>query len=183
MVLSRITRCSSGQHGLPLRSSPCWHLPLRYIYIQLITNDPNYRYLQSQKFQALNPYSNCLYSMRKNETDSKNGLYILALVLLASPFYLNDFANLYIKNWRWWLFLDYTGMKLFPFLVTLWLIYSKKMRASEFGLTTQSIPSSLMVFSIVALVGTIIDQNGAQLIAELPGYPPLGGMPAITSPV
>jgi len=121
--------------------------------------------------------------MRKNETDSKNGLYILALVLLASPFYLNDFANLYIKNWRWWLFLDYTGMKLFPFLVTLWLIYSKKMRASEFGLTTQSIPSSLMVFSIVALVGTIIDQNGAQLIAELPGYPPLGGMPAITSPV
>ena len=25
----------------------------------------------------------------------KNGLYILTLVLLASPFYLNDFANLY----------------------------------------------------------------------------------------
>jgi len=121
--------------------------------------------------------------MRENGTDRKNGLYIMAVVLLASPFYLNDFANLYVKNWRWWLFLDYTGMKLFPFLVALWLIYSKKMRASEFGLTTQSVQSFLVVFLIVALVGTVIDQNGTQLIAKLPGYPPLGGMPAITSPV
>ena len=119
----------------------------------------------------------------KMEQTEKNGLYILAAVLLASPFYLNDFANLYIKNWRWWLFLDYTGVKLIPLLVVLWLIYSKKMRASEFGLTTQSMPSPLVVFLIVTLVGTVIDQNGSQLIAKLPGYPPLGGMPAITSPV
>ena len=28
-----------------------------------------------------------------------------------------------------------------------------------------------------------LDQNGYQLIANLPGYSPLGGMPAITSPV
>jgi membrane protease YdiL (CAAX protease family) len=120
--------------------------------------------------------------MQKNETESKNRLYILALVLLASPFYLNDFVNLYVKNWRWWLFLDYAGVKLFPFLVALWLIYSKKMRASEFGLTTQPMPSFLAAFLIVALFGTVIDQNGYQLIAKLPGYPPLGGMPAITSP-
>jgi len=119
----------------------------------------------------------------KNRTDGKNRLYVLAVVLLASPFYLNDFANLYVTNWRWWLFVDYAGVKFFPFLVTLWLIYSKKIRASEFGLTSQSIPSFLVVFLIVALVGTVIDQNGYQLIAKLPGYPPLGGMPAITSPV
>jgi len=121
--------------------------------------------------------------MRENGTDNKNGLYILAVVLLASPFYLNDFASMYVKNWRWWLFIDYAGVKLLPFLVALWLIYSKKMRASEFGLKTQSMPSSLVVFLIVAFVGTVIDQNGYQLIAKLPGYPPLGGMPAITSPV
>jgi membrane protease YdiL (CAAX protease family) len=121
--------------------------------------------------------------MRENETDGKKGLYILAVVLLASPFYLNDFANFYVKNWRWWLFVDYAGVKLLPLLVALWLIYSKKMRASEFGLKTQSTLSSLVVFLIVALVGTVIDQNGYQIIAKLPGYAPLGGMPAITSPV
>jgi hypothetical protein len=117
------------------------------------------------------------------ERTGKNRLYILAILLLASPFYLNDFTNLYVKNWRWWLIVDYTGVKLFPFLVALWLIYCKKMRPSEFGLKTQSIPWSLLVFLIVALVGTVIDQNGYQLIANLPGYSPLGGMPSITNPV
>jgi membrane protease YdiL (CAAX protease family) len=121
--------------------------------------------------------------MLKTGTDRRNGLYILAVVLLASPFYLNDFASMYVKNWRWWLFIDYAGVKLLPFLVALWLIYSKKMRASEFGLKTQSALSALVVFFIVALVGTVIDQNGYQLIAKLPGYPALGGMPAIKSPV
>jgi membrane protease YdiL (CAAX protease family) len=121
--------------------------------------------------------------MQENGKDGKNRIYILALVLLASPFYLNDFANMYVKNWRWWLFIDYVGVKLFPFLVVLWLIQSKKMRASEFGLTTQTIPSFLVVFLVVALVGTIIDQNGYQIVAKLPGYSPLGGMPAITNPV
>jgi membrane protease YdiL (CAAX protease family) len=121
--------------------------------------------------------------MRKNGKGGKNGIYILAVVLLAGPFYLNDFANLYVKNWRWWLLIDYTGVKLFPLGVALWLIYSRKMRLLDFGLKTQSALSGLMVFFIVALVGTVIDQNAYQLITKLGGYPPLGGMPAITSPV
>ena len=71
----------------------------------------------------------------------KNRFYILVLVLLASPFYLNDFANIYVKDWRWWLFIDYAGLKLFPFLVVLWLIDKEKMKVAEFGLTMQAIPS------------------------------------------
>ncbi|MFC1580264.1 CPBP family intramembrane glutamic endopeptidase [Thermodesulfobacteriota bacterium] len=121
--------------------------------------------------------------MEKTVTDGKDGLYILAVVLLASPFYLNDFANLYVKDWRWWLFLDYAGVKFFPLALSLWLIYSRKMRALEFGLKTQSSLSFLAVFLILTLAGTVIDQNGYRLIAKLPGYPPLGGMPAITNPV
>jgi membrane protease YdiL (CAAX protease family) len=116
------------------------------------------------------------------QDDGKNRLYILALVLLVSPFYLNDFANIYVKNWRWWLFIDYVSVKLFPSLVVLWLIRSKNMRASEFGLTTQTIPSFLVVFLVLALVGTTIDQNGYQIVAKFPGYSSLGGMPAITNP-
>ena len=114
--------------------------------------------------------------------DGKNRIYILALVLLAIPFYLNDFANIYVKNWRWWLFIDYVSVKLFPSLVVLWLIHSKSMRASEFGLTTQTIPSFVVVFLVVALVGATIDQNGYQIVAKFPGYSSLGGMPAITNP-
>ena len=112
----------------------------------------------------------------------KDRLYILTFVLLAGPFYLNDFANIYVKNWCWWIVIDYTGVKLFPFLAVLWLIYGERMRASEFGLTTQAIPSFIAVFLIAALLGTVIDQNGYPLIAKLPGYRPFGGMPAITNP-
>jgi uncharacterized protein len=110
-------------------------------------------------------------------------LHILALILLVSPFYLNDFASIFVKDWRLWLFIDYVGVKLFPCAVTLWLIRSEKMRLAEFGLTTQSVPSFFFVFLVVALVGTVIDQNGYQLITKLPGYSPLGGMPAIANPV
>jgi len=112
---------------------------------------------------------------------NKNAFYFLVLVLLAGPFYLNDFASIYIKDWRWWLFVDYVVVKLFPLGLAFWLIYSKKMTASDFGLRTQSIPSATIAFFTVMLVGTVIDQNAYQLIAGLPGYPPLGGMPAITS--
>lgn len=116
------------------------------------------------------------------ELTKKNGPYIVAFILLASPFYLNDFSSIYVESWRWWLFVDFAGVKVFPFLVTLWLILSKKMRAFEFGLTTQPIPSFLATFLGVALVGTVLDQNGYQLIAKLPGYSGLGGMPTITNP-
>ena len=121
--------------------------------------------------------------MRENGSDGKNGLYILAVILLASPFYLNDFISIYVKDWRWWLLVDYVGVKLFPFGLVLWLINSGQMKASEFGLKTQSALSFLVIFFIVALVGTIIDQSAYQLIAKLPGYRQLGGMPAINSPV
>ncbi len=122
-------------------------------------------------------------AMRENRKEGNDRLYILAVVLLAGPFYLNDFANIYIKNWCGWLAIDYIGVKFFPIAVVLWLIYSQKMRAADFGLKRQPILSAFVVFLTVGLVGTVIDQNAYQLIAKLPGYHALGGMPKIRSPV
>jgi membrane protease YdiL (CAAX protease family) len=109
-------------------------------------------------------------------------LYILALILLAGPFYLNDFASIFVEDWRLWLFIDYAGVKLFPLVVMSWLIRGGKMRPEEFGLTPQGLPSFLAAFLAAATIGTVIDQNGYRLIEALPGYLPLGGMPAIESP-
>src|SRR3972149_9181405 len=83
------------------------------------------------------------------EQQPRDGLYVLALFLLASPFYLNDFANIYVKDWRWWLCVDYAGVKLFPFLVVLWLIRGRNIPASEFGLARQSTPSFLAAFLVL----------------------------------
>ena len=56
------------------------------------------------------PIRRGMHAMRENGTEGKKGLYILTVVLLASPFYLNDFANFYVKKWRQWLCVDYAGV-------------------------------------------------------------------------
>jgi len=120
--------------------------------------------------------------MEKKQNDGKNGRYLLALILLAGPFYLNDFANIYVQNWIWWLFIDYAGVKLFPLGVAFWLIYSKQMDRAQFGIKMPGVRSFLWVFGGVTLVGTLIDQNFYLLLSHLPGYNALGGMPAIGNP-
>ncbi|MBC8211770.1 MAG: CPBP family intramembrane metalloprotease [Gammaproteobacteria bacterium] len=111
-----------------------------------------------------------------------NTLHLLVLVLLVSPFYLNDFASIYIKDWHLWLFIDYVGVKFFPLMLITWLILSKKMRMFEFGLIRQSVASFVTTFVILTLVGTLIDQNGYTFLTRLPGYSPLGYMPTIDNP-
>ena len=114
----------------------------------------------------------------------QNMIYVIALFLLASPFYLNDFSNIYIKDWRWWLFIDYTSVKLFPLLVVLWLIRDRHLSAAELGLVRQSLPSFLAAFLLVTLAGTLMDQNTYRLIDKLPGYQSLAPLvPKIESPV
>ncbi len=111
-----------------------------------------------------------------------NKLHLLVLVLLVTPFYLNDFASIYIKDWQLWLFFDYVGVKFFPLLIILLLILNKKMTPREFGLTTQSAAPFIITFVILTLVGTVIDQNGYAFLSKLPGYSPLGYMPVISNP-
>jgi len=117
--------------------------------------------------------------MGQYERVERKRFYTLILILLAVPFYLNDFANIYIKDWRIWLLIDYISVKLFPLIVVAWLIINKKVEASEFGLRSQSLLSCVVVFLIVTFIGTLIDQNAYKLIEKLPGYSPLGSMPAI----
>jgi hypothetical protein len=107
----------------------------------------------------------------------------IVLVPLVLPFYLNDFANIHIDDWRAWLWIDYVGVKLFPVLVIVWLLRSGAMTACDLGLCRQSLSAFLAVFLVAAVAGTVIDQNGYVLIGTLPGYPALGTMPPIASPL
>lgn len=116
-------------------------------------------------------------------TQGGNAFYLCILILLVIPFYLNDFADIYVKDWRQWLWIDYLGVKLFPALVIIWLLRSGKMGAPEFGFTPQPALSFFAVFLIGTLAGLFIDQNGYPLLNGFPGYRPLGVMPEIESPL
>lgn len=102
---------------------------------------------------------------------------------LLAPFYLNDFANLHVRDWRLWLLIDYLGVKLLPLLVVAWLLRSRRLRPTDFGLRAQPLGEALLTFVLVTLIGTLIDQNGGRWLATVPGFPALGGMPVITSPL
>lgn len=106
---------------------------------------------------------------------------IVALLLLAGPFYLNDFASILVSDWRVWLAIDYVCVKLLPLAIVLWLIRGGQMAWADLGLTAQGKLRLFVAFAAVTLVGTLIDQNGYLLVERLPGYPALGGMPEITS--
>jgi membrane protease YdiL (CAAX protease family) len=114
-------------------------------------------------------------------TGGKRALYTVVLILLALPFYLNDFSNIYVTDWRLWILIDYTAGKLFPCGLMIWLILSRKMRLFEFGFTSQPVVPSSIVFLIGTLVGVFIDQNGYLVLDGLRGYPPLGKIPDIDS--
>lgn len=114
-------------------------------------------------------------------TKENNARYLVVLLAIAGPFYLNDFASITVKDWRWWLAIDYVSVKLLPLVVIAWLIGSKRMELAEFGLTAQGALPFLATFFGAALAGTLIDQNANQLLGTLPGYAPLGGMPEIRS--
>jgi hypothetical protein len=116
-------------------------------------------------------------------SEEKNKRHILVLILLSVPFYLNDFSDIYVTDWRLWILIDYTAVKLFPLLVVLWLICSKKMHPSEFGLTPQPLIPFVTAFLIGTLAVTFILQNGYLTLSKFPGYPSLGGMPEIESPL
>ena len=106
------------------------------------------------------------------------------LIMLCVPFYLNDLSNIFIKDWRWWLFIDYTSVKLFPFLVILYLVRKNILRLKDFiGQWRPSVVSFLSVVVVAVLAVLFIEQNGPLLLKKLFRDAPLGSIPEIPDPL
>ncbi len=110
---------------------------------------------------------------------SSERLHPIAFLFLAAPFYLNDFVNIYITDWRLWLAIDYVALKLLPLVLITWLIKTRRIVPAEFGVCHLHGGLFIVTVILAALAGTLIDQNAYEMADKLPGYPALGGMPAI----
>ena len=102
-------------------------------------------------------------------------------LLLAAPFYLNDFASIHVEDWRLWLALDYVFAKALPLLLAGWWLATRRVPPAALGLAPQPWPGVLAVFGLALAAGLLVDQNAYTLLDGLPGYAALGGMPAIGS--
>ena len=103
------------------------------------------------------------------------------LALLVLPFYLNDFSSIFIQDWRLWLAMDYLLVKALPLAGAVWLVRAGHLSPQDLGVRPQKVRAFLSWTLGLTLVCTPMDQNLYTLLAGLPGYGPLGGMPAIGS--
>ncbi|MEW6201308.1 MAG: type II CAAX endopeptidase family protein [bacterium] len=126
---------------------------------------------------------NSARSNELNRASSRASAQWIAFLVVAAPFYLNDFSSIFVKDWRLWLFIDYTSVKLFPLLVIVWLMRRKFAAPADFGLTVQRAGSFIAVFAAMTFIGTVIDQNLLPFLKQIFGGTAIGGMPDITSPV
>lgn len=114
----------------------------------------------------------------KNPSASR--LAILGMV--AAPFYLNDFANIFVKDFRVWLLIDYVFVKALPLGFLTYLVGTKRLTGAELGLRIPG-ASQLVGFTLLAtILGIGLDQIGWPFFKSILPNTHLGDMPAITNP-
>ena len=109
----------------------------------------------------------------------RNPLNTALFVLLFAPFYLNDFANIYIHDWRMWLAIDYVFVKALPLLLIARMVARGQLSYASLGLGTPRLGANVATLLLAAGASVLLDQNGYAAIAKLPGYVALGGLPEI----
>jgi len=107
----------------------------------------------------------------------------IILGVLTLPFLLNDFANIFVKDYRVWLTIDYVFVKAFPLAVILYLLRTKRMSFSDFGIRRIRFGSFLTWTLAMTVLGIFIDQFGGRFFARLLPDTRMGGMPPITDPL
>ena len=100
-------------------------------------------------------------------------------ILIFAPFYLNDVSNIFISNWRWWLFIDYIFVRLFPLVLIFRMLSGNRVSPEAMGIGPQSILSSIIVYIVGTLAAILILQNQSFILNGIPGYQPLGVIPKI----
>jgi len=112
--------------------------------------------------------------VQSHTTESGPGL--TALVVLAAPFYLNDFANIFIDDFALWLAIDYVLVKGFV-LACAWVMLSRGVLSwPDLGFVKLKAKQFLAWTLAMTAVGLVLDQYAYDYLAWLPSWK-LGGYP------
>lgn len=109
------------------------------------------------------------------------GFSIFTTILLFIPFCLNDFSNIFISDWRWWLFIDYIFVRLFPFILIFRMLSLGRVSPETMGIGPQSILSFIIVYVVATLAAVLLFQNKSFIFSNVPGFRPLGAIPKIAN--
>jgi len=105
------------------------------------------------------------------------------LGVLTLPFLLNDFSNIFVRDYRVWLIIDYIFVKAFPIAVVVHLLRARHLSLSDLGLRHIRFGRFLIWTFAMTVVGIILDQVGSRFFARLLPDTRIGGIPPITDPL
>lgn len=108
---------------------------------------------------------------------------LLIITVLTAPFLLNDLANIFVRDYRLWLAIDYLFVKAFPLAFIGYLIKTGKLSWAELGLKSIPILQFVAFTLAMTMVGISIDQLGSRILASVLPDTRLGGFPRITNPL
>ena len=104
-------------------------------------------------------------------------------ILLSAPFFLNDFANIYLsKNWIIFFIIDYVFCKAFPFFIFLYLYKKQRLTLNDIGIKSLPVVQLIIWAIIMTIIGIGIDQTGWRFFENILPKTQLGGFPKIPVP-
>lgn len=113
---------------------------------------------------------------------SRRRFLCLAFICIALPFYLNDFANIFISSWSPWLAIDYLFAKAYPLLGIAYLVKTKRVTWPQVGLLGQKSIPFVTVFLMGTLSVLFVLENAGLVTRFVSGHTALGRIPTITNP-
>ena len=103
--------------------------------------------------------------------------------VLTLPFLLNDFANIFVRDYRVWLAIDYGLVKVLPLAAILYLFRCGRISHSDLGVQRLRFGRFITWTFTMTVLGIFLDQFGSRFFASLLPDARLGGMPPITNPL
>ena len=103
--------------------------------------------------------------------------------VLTLPFLLNDFTNIFVRDYRVWLAIDYAWVKALPLAVILYFLRIRRISYSDLGIRRLRFHSFVTWTFTMTVLGIVLDQFGSRFFASLLPDTRLGGMPLITNPL
>jgi membrane protease YdiL (CAAX protease family) len=106
---------------------------------------------------------------------------MIIICVITLPFLLNDFANIFVRDYRVWLIVDYALVKALPLTLIFCFLRAQRISYSDLGLRRIGFVRFVLWALTMTIVGIFLDQFGSRFFAMVLPDTRLGGMPAITN--
>jgi len=105
----------------------------------------------------------------------RNRVFVFAII--TAPFFLNDFFNIFIKDFTDWILLDYIFAKALPLVFIAYLFKKKLITYDDLGVKKLNVSTFIFFAIVMSGLGVIVDQSGFDFLNKILPEIKVGGIP------